>query len=347
MHKLFAGGMALLFAVAPTSTNYILKTYDMNGGGANGTSTNYKLNGTTGSQTGTSQSSSNYGVLGGENSGVNSNVPPAPTVTNPSSYYDRLQIVINTGNNPSDTRYLIAISPDNFASTTYYIQNDNTLGSNQTVSRYQTYGSWGGASGFLVLGLANSTTYTVKVKALQGGFSGSAFGPTASAATVAPSLTFSLATTGTGTPPFPVAFTSLTPSSVVSGNFDALVGLTSNALNGGTVYVKSNNGSLLSALAGSSIPSATADLSVATSGYGAQVISTSQSSGGPLASASPFNGASNNVGVLSTALQPIVNTSAAVTTGNATVRLKAKATAITPSAGDYADTLTFVAAMNF
>jgi len=347
MHKLFSGGLALLFAAAPSSTNYILRTYDLNGGGANGTSTNYRLNGTTGSQTGRTQTSTNYGVLGGENSGVNAHVPPAPTVTNPSSYYDRLRITVNPGANPSDTTYLIAISPDNFASTTYYIQNDNTLGANQSASRYQTYSAWGGASGFLVLGLVPSTTYTVKVKAMQGGFSATAFGPTASAATVAPSLTFSLITTGTATPPFPIAFTSLTPGSVISGNFDAVLGLTSNALNGGLVYIKSANGSLVSTLAGTSIPSASTDLAIATNGYGAQVTGTSQSSGGPITSVSPFNGASDNVGILSTVMQTVVSTTAPVTSGSATVRLKAKASAITPSAGDYADTLTFVASMNF
>lgn len=347
MHKLFSGGMFLLLAAAPSSSNYVLKTYDLNSGGASSSSTNYSLNATTGSQTGNTQSSTSYGVLGGENGGVNANVPAAVTVTNPSSYYDRLRIVINTGSNPTDTKYLIAISPDNFASTTFYIQNDNTLGSNQSASRYQTYATWGGASGFLVLGLSPSTTYTVKVKAMQGAFSATAFGPTASAATVAPSLTFSLITTGTGTPPFPIAFTSLTPGSVINGNYEAVLGLSSNALNGGNVYVRSANGSLASTLAATSITSATADLSLATSGYGAQVISTSQSSGGPVASTSPFNGSSENVGILSTSLQSIIATSAPVTTGTANVRLKAKASTITPSAGDYADTLTFIAAMNF
>lgn len=337
----------MLFAAAPSSSNYVLKTYDLNSGGANGTSTNYSLNGTTGSQTGNTQTSTSYGVLGGENSGVNANVPPAPTVANPSSYYDRLRITVNTGNNPSDAKYLIAISPDNFATTTYYVQNDNTLGSNQSASRYQTYSAWGGASGFLVLGLSPSTTYTVKVKAIQGAFSATAFGPTASAATVAPSLTFSLTTTGTASPPFPIAFTSLTPGSVINGNFEAVLGLSSNALNGGNVYVRSSNGGLSSALAATSIASATADLSSASSGYGAQVISTSQSSGGPIVSSSPFNGTTENVGVLSTSLQAILNTTSPVTTGTANVRLKAKASAVTPSATDYADTLTFVAAMNF
>lgn len=347
MHKLFTAiGVSWLLAAAPTSTNYILKTYDVNSGGANGTSTNYQLNGATGSQSTTTQTSTNYGNLSGENGGVNANVPPAATFTNPSSYYNRLQLVINTGSNPSDTKYLIAISTDNFA-TTNYVQSDNTVGSSQAIANYRTYVSYGGASGFLVVGLSPSTTYKVKVKALQGNFSGSALGPEASAATVAPSLTFSVTTTLTATPPFPIAFTSLTPGSVVSGTADVVIGLTSNALGGGAVYLRGANSGLLSSLASNTISSATADLALASTGYGAQVTSTSQVSGGPIASVSPFNGASDNVGVINTSLQSVLTSPAAVTTGSANVRLKAKASTITPAATDYADVVTFITAMTF
>lgn len=347
MHKLFTAlGMSWLLAAAPTSTNYVLRTYDLNSGGAGGSSTNYKLNAATGSQSTSLQSSTNYGNLSGEISGVNTNVPPAPSFSNPSSYYNRLQLIVNTGNNPSDTRYLIAISTDDFA-TTNYIQTDNTVGSSQVIANYRTYASYGGASGFLILGLQPSTTYKVKVKAFQGNFSGSSFGPTATAATVAPSLTFSLATTLTSSPPYPVNFTSLTPGSVVSGNADAVIGLTSNALGGGAVYIRGTNGGLLSSLAGTSISSGTADLAVATTGYGAQVASASQASGGPFTAASPYNGASDNVGAITSALQSILTTNGAITTGNANVRLKAKASNVTPSAPDYGDVLTFIAAMSF
>lgn len=347
MHKLFTAiGMSWLLAAAPTSTNYILKTYDVNSGGANGTSTNYKLNGATGSQSTTTQTSTNYGNLSGENSGVNANVPPAPTFTNPSSYYNRLQLVINTGNNPSDTKYLVAISTDNFV-TTNYVQSDNTVGTSQAIGNYRTYVALGGASGFLVVGLSPSTTYKVKVKALQGNFSGSALGPEASAATVAPSLTFSVTTTLTGTPPFPIAFTSLTPGSVINGNGDVVIGLTSNALSGGAVYLRSANGGLVSSLAPATITSATADLAVAATGYGAQVTSASQVSGGPFTAASPFNGVTENVGVINTNLQSVLTSAAPITTGSANVRLKAKASTITPAATDYADVVTFVAAMIF
>lgn len=341
-----AVGISWLLAAAPTSTNYVLKTYDLNSGSGGGSSTNYKLNASTGSQSTTLQSSANYGNLSGESGGVNANVPPAPTFTNPSSYYDRLQLTLNTGNNPSDTKFLIAISADNFV-TTNYVQADNTVGASQAIGNYRTYASYGGGSGFLILGLTPSTTYKAKVKALQGDFSGSALGPEASAATVAPSLTFSVTTTLTATPPFPVVFTNLTPGSVISGNADAVIGLSSNALNGGAVYLRGANGGLTSALAGVTITSASANLAAVGSGYGAQVASTSQGSGGPFTANTPFNGSADNVGIISTGLQPLLSTASPLTSGTANIRLKAKASNVTPSASDYADTVTFIAAMNF
>lgn len=347
MHKLWGALLpVLLFAAAPTSTNYTLKTYNIGSGGSTSTSTNYGLQAGTGSQSGSTQSSTSYKARSDGRGVMNANVPPAPTFTNPANYYDRLKLVLATGNNPSDTKYLIAVSNDGFA-TTKYVQTDNSLGASQAIANYQTYSTWGGASGFLIVGLSSSTTYQVKVKALQGKYTGSAFGPTASAATVAPSVSFSLTTTLTSTPPFAVTFTGLTAGTVTNGSADGLIGLTTNANNGGLVYIKDSANGLYSTLANTTITSATADLSSASSGYGAQVTATSQSSGGPLSSQSPFNGTSNNVGALTTSFQPFLSTSAPVTGGSATVRLKAKTASLTPSAPDYGDTLTIVASMNF
>jgi len=344
---LYSGILASLsiFGASPSSTNFTLKSYDLGGGGSGQTSsTNYILDGSAGTQTGDgSQNSTNYKLSGGELATQNANVPPAPSFTNPSSEYDRLKLVINTGSNPTDTKFQVAISTDNFV-TTKYVQTDNTISTSNTIATYQTYASWGSATGVWVVGLDSGTTYTVKVRALQGNFSGSPYGPTATAATIGPSLTFSVATSLTGTPPFAIAFTSLPAGSVVSGNATADIGLSTNSLNGGTVYVKSSAG-LTSAVAASTIASATADLSVAGSGYGAIISSVAQVSGGPFAGVAPYNGVSNNVGALLTSLQPILSTGAPMTSGTATITLKAKTNSTTPSAGDYSDTLTFIAAM--
>lgn len=347
MHKVLGLAVSLmLFAATPTSTNYTLKTYDLGSGGATSTSTNYGLQAGTGSQSGTAQTSASYSTQSNGRGVVNVAVPPAPSLTNPANYYDRLRLVVATGGNPSDTKYLIVVSTDNFA-TTKYVQTDNSLGLSQAIANYQTYSAWGGASGFLIVGLTASTTYQVKVKALQGKYTGSAFGPTATAATVAPSVSFSLATTLTATPPFTVGFTNLTAGVVTTGNANALINLTSNANNGGSVYVRDTNAGLYSALANTTIASSSTDLTSASSGYGGQITSVSQSSGGPLTSQSPFNGMSNTVGAFTNVLQPILTTAAPITTGSGTLTLKAKVGALTPSATDYADTITLVAAMNF
>ncbi len=332
-----------LFAAAPSSTNFTLKSYDFGNGGGTSTSTNYGLNSEAGEQSGDQLSSTNFKINGGTQNTQNANVPSAPTFTNPSNEYNRLRVTINTSGNPTDTNYEIAISTDSFV-TTNYVQTDNTVGSSNTVAQYQTYTTWGGAGGAWILGLIENTTYQVKVRAMQGNYSGSAFGPTASAATVLPSLTFSVQTSLTATPPFAVGFSSLTAGVVSNGDATADIGLTTNSNNGGLVYIKST-GSLSSALASSSITSVTADLSVASSGYGAIVTNVAQSSGGPITAVAPFDGVSNNIGGLTSAFQRILSTTIAVNTGTASVTLKAKADAITPSSSDYSDTLTLVAAM--
>ena len=337
-------GLLMGFFAAPSSTNYTLKSYDFGNGGGSSSSTNYKLNASTGTQTGNgTQNSTNYDIYGGIAPTQNANVPTAPSFTNPSSEYNRLKLVISPGTNPSDVKYLVAISTDSFI-TTNYVQNDNTIGSANGAAVYQTYASWGGSSGVWVVGLASATSYTVKVRTLQGDFSGSAFGPTASASTVSPSLSFSVATSLTASPPFVITFTSLPSGAVTSGNATANLGLSTNSLSGGTVYVKSGGG-LTSAAAATTLSSATADLSLALSGYGAQVTTTGQVSGGPLTSKSPYNGATTNVGALTTSLQPILATATTITTGTSTITLKAKSDATTPGSTDYTDTLTFVAAM--
>lgn len=348
MHKFLGAlfSLTLLFATAPSSTNYTLKTYDIGTGGATSSSSNYGLQSGTGSQSGSMQSSSNYKAQSDSRGVLDANTPPAPSFTNPSNYYDRLQLIVATGSNPTDTKYLIAISTDGFT-TTNYVQTDHSIGTSQALTNYQTYAAWGGASGFYILGLTPSTTYQVKVKAMQGSYSGSPFGPVATAATVATSLSFGLTTTLTSSPPFAVDFTSLTPGSVVSGSADANISVSTNANNGGAVYIKDSSAGLYSSLASNTIASTSTDLSSALSGYGARVTTASQGGGGPFAAVAPFNGSGNNVGGLATLLQPILSTGAPVTSGSGTVRLLAKASDITPSSLDYSDTVTFVVAMSF
>lgn len=337
-----------LFAANPSSTNFTLKAYDLgSGGGGSPNSTNYYLNGQAGSQSGAPASSANYGLNPGETSTQVANVPPAPNLSNPSNEYKRLKLVINTGANPTDTLFAIAISGDGFVST-QFVKADTGVGNSLAFTDYQNYTAWGGASGFWINGLQPGTTYQVKVKALQGRSSGSPFGPaTAGVATVQPSLTFSVATSLSGTPPFAVAFVGLSAGTVFNADADAVLTMTTNALNGGAIYIKGLNNGLTSGAAGYTIASATADLSSAANGYGAIVTASGQSSGGPITAASPYNNVANNVGVITNSLAIIGSSSLPITNGSLTVRLKAKTDSVIPSSTDYADNLTFIAAILF
>jgi len=327
-----------LLAAIPTSSNYVLQTYDFGSGAGSGSSSNYHLNGTAGQVSG-NLSSASYKLPAAIQASSTVGVPPAPAFTNPDSSYDRLKIVINNGGAASDTKFAIAISDDNFT-TTKYVKADQTIGTSFTVANYQTYAAWGGASGIFILSLANNTNYSVKVAALQGSHTGSAFGPVASASTSMPSVTFGLSTSLTGTPPFVSTFSSLASGSVTSANATITASITANAENGGQILVRSQNGGLVSSTAGYTLTSATTDLASAPKGYGAQISATSQASGGPVVSSSPFNGGGNNIGALSTSWQQLASFNSPIVNGSLTFGLLAKTDATVPSAPNYSDAVT-------
>lgn len=94
--------------------------------------------------------STTYGLGSGLTYEILSSTSAAPTLTNPSSYYNKLLLTLDTAGNANDTKYAIAISPDAFVSTTNYVQADGTVGTSQV---WQTYAAWGGASGITIIGL--------------------------------------------------------------------------------------------------------------------------------------------------------------------------------------------------
>jgi hypothetical protein len=332
-------------AVIPTSTNYALKSYDFGNGSGTGSSSNYTLHGSLGGKNGTI-SSSTYALPAGIKVSESAAVPGAPTVTDPLNSYNKLHVVLSVSGMSSDTKYLIAISSDNFT-TTNYVLLDDTVGSTASVANYQTYAAWGGAAGFDVLGLSQSTTYKLKVAALQGSGTGSAFGPSGTAATQAPSVTLSLQTSLTGTPPFAITLPSLTPGAVSSGNATITSTVTTNALNGGSILTGDQYGGLFSASKNATVASASADLSVASSGYGAQAGSATQTSGGPVSLNAPYNVAGNTVGALTTTKQPFASFAGPVTAGSATLSLMGKSNPLTPAANDYADVITISLSLSF
>src|SRR5258706_2637348 len=76
-----------VYAALPSSTNYKLNDYSFGSGGAtNSSSTNFKVNGVAGEVEFGRPSSINFKEGSGLTFMQTSNVPPAPTITNPSNY---------------------------------------------------------------------------------------------------------------------------------------------------------------------------------------------------------------------------------------------------------------------
>ncbi len=224
-----------LAEAGPSSTNYQLQEYSFGAGGSDTSlsSTNYKVFGTVGEAEYGSPSSALYSVGTGLIYTLLLNTPPAPTLSNPATNYDRLKIVLNQGGNKSDTTYAIAISTDNFVTNTKYVKSDNTVGTTLTTSDFKTYSNWGGASGFFVTGLANSTTYYVRAKAKIGNFTETGFGPASPGiATSNSSITFSLDSSS-------LTFDNLNAANSYTDSAKTTVLTTStNAYNGYIVYAK-------------------------------------------------------------------------------------------------------------
>lgn len=340
-----------LFFVLPVSTNYQLKDFGYGGGGvANGTSTNYAIEGIAGEQNAGKLDGTTYDLGAGLQFTNQANVPPAPNFTNPSSYYNKLKVVINTGSNPSDTKFAIAISTDSFVADTRYVQSDSTVGSVLGSEDYQTYAAWGSASGTLVIGLAVNTTYQVKVKAMQGKFTETGYGPTASASTVSPQLTFDIDVSASDTetgPPFTTNIGSLIATTVTDSPEKIWVDFTTNGESGGRVYVSGTNAGLQSTQAGYTISAVTGNLTALTEGFGAQGSSATQSAGGPFTIATAYSLSSNNVAITDTNIREIFTTSNPTTSGRGSFLLKAKSSAVTPAASDYSESLTVIASASF
>jgi hypothetical protein len=340
----------LLFAATPSSGNYELHNYGFGSGGtSNSSSENYSLEGTTGEVGGGENTSTNYKLRSGNSNAQQSYVPLAPAFDNPSNYYNKLHFVINPADNPATAKYSIAISTDDFV-TTKYVQNDNTIGSTRGAEDYQTYAAWGGSTGQFVVGLAAATTYKVKVNSMQGSFTETEYGPAASAATVAPSITFDIDVSSSNSdtnPPHTASFGDLLPATVTDADKKIWIDLDTNADAGAKVYIRSANGGLKSPGRNYTIISASANLASATSGYGVQGSSATQSGGGPLSIVAPYNVSSQNVGAVDTATQAIFSSSNQITAGRGSLTLKAKSAAQTPSSDDYQDILTLTAAAAF
>lgn len=332
----------------PASTTYELHDYGFGSGGTGvSDSSTYSMTGVSGEVSGAQGVGSTYNLGPGLTFVRQSNTPDAPTFTNPSNYYNKLKIVIDTGDNPSDTQFAVGISTDNFT-TTNYVQSDGTIG---TTPVFQTYASWGGASGQMIIGLTQGTTYKTKVSAIQTKYNQSAWSAAASAATVTSTLSYDIDVSSSDSetaPPYSLDIGSLTPGNVVTATDKIWIDLDTNSEGGGFVYIYNSVNGLQSTSSSYTITSASNNLAAAQEGYGARVENVSESSGGPFEAESPYDQSGDVVGVLDTTTRTIFNSSSApVNGGRGSILIKAKASAVTPASGDYASVLTMIASGSF
>jgi hypothetical protein len=346
----------ITIVAGPKSTNFELQDYQFGAGGTDTSfgSTNFKLYGIAGQVEATQPASTNFksgnGLIFLEQSGV----PPAPSLSNNGNlYYNKLLLTINYtsiyASIPSDILFAIAVSTDfGNPSLTKYVQADQTLGDNPV---WQSYTSWGGASGFVLSGLLPDTTYYVKVSAKQGSFTQIGFGPAAYLDTAPTSLTFNVRTIAQASPPFTLNFGSLNPGSVDTTTDQGQITITTNAASGALVYIYGANSGLRSTSQGNytidSVSELGQDLSLLPEGYGARGTSVSQTSG-TMTISEPYNGSDNNVGPVDTNERILFTTNdAPVDMGIGQFEIQAKASLIAPPASDYTDTLTIMAASAF
>lgn len=337
-----------LALIVPASPNYALRQLDFGAGGGTGQSSGFNFEGVVG-ENGAPMSGTAYN--GGLGFGFTqmANVPDAPTITNPQNYYNKLHLVIDPGSSPPDTLFAIAISSDDFA-TTQYIKPDHGLSQTLTFADYQTFAAWGGSAGFDILGLEPSTMYSVKVKAYDGAFTESPFGPSASASTVNPSLTFDIdvaPTDSLSSPPYLLNLGTLLAGTVATGANRVWVSLGTNSESGAGVYIAGQNGGLSSQTADYTINSTAGDLESLSEGFGLRVDTLDQASGGPLAAVAPYDVSGEMVGNIKTTYQMMFTSTGPIAGGRASAILKAKVSSQVPAQTDYQEILTIVSASHF
>ena len=340
----------LSFLVLPASTKYKLEGFSLgNGGGGNVGSSNYAVVGNVGEVSSNQLVGASFDLGAGLMFIQQANVPKAASFANIGNNSDKLHLVIDNQGNPSDTIYAIAISPDNFT-TLYYLKSDHTIATTFATADYQTYDLWGNSTGIDIIGLTANTTYSVKIKAMQGKYSETGYGPVSTAATVSPALTFEIDVAPTDiqtTPPYLINLGDLNPGSLITSNDHVWVSLTTNTANGGSVFVYGQNAGLKSATAGYTISTVSGDLSSLSAGFGAQGVGATQGSGGPFTIDVGYTGTGGVVGVTDTLVRQIFLTPGPIVDGRASFVVKAKSDNSAPAAGDYTETLTVIAAANY
>lgn len=240
--KILAGAALCALFIVPvvraetlSGSNYQIENPSIDSGGGEASSSNYTSRDGIGDSNDTGLASTNYKVFPGFFQHAYPGVPAQPNLTNTGgTLYNALDYVIATGSGQqTDTKYAIALSSDDFA-TTLFVQADNTVGS---TASWQSYTAWGAGSGGRITGLSPSTTYKIKVKARYTEDTETAYSLTASATTAGPSLTVTFAGVNTGVS-FDGEITTLTTSA--NGIGFGTLAINSPAIAAHTVTVSTN-----------------------------------------------------------------------------------------------------------
>jgi len=292
--------------------------------------------------------------------------------------YNRAKLELDDQNNPKDTLFLVKIV-NNGTSITYYLQSDHTLGLSYDINDFLTQCELEGRDpddtgcddsgdpnwdadlqSMNVLSLEPSTSYTASIAALNGDFTGTRFGPSASATTTATAMSFDIdisATDSETAANYILDIGEITYTSVATATDIIWLDLASNNFYGANVYVRDSNTGLDSTLTGETIPSESEDLATdpnSNGGYGLKVSSFTQTSLGPIQASATYNtGGAEQVGGLVTTdtLIFFTNTSGSnvgpVQGGRMSILVKARSIELDIASPDLADNITFIAVGNF
>ncbi len=380
-----------VFAANLSSPNYVLVDPELNAASGTASSANYKILVEAGTGIGMGQvSSSLYKFGSGQGYTFMANVPKITcfetTTTSGTTEcvalprgngmvgecgdtgcYDRAMVQIDTQSNPSDALFSIQISKDNWA--TIYVIDGTTRApkayGSKTIGDYKTKTQWETSpwAHYNVIGLQPNTEYKVRATALHGNFTESEPGPSKTATTSLPSITFDLdvspdLSTDTNAP-YNITLGSLAPETEKFQTTQRVkVDLSTNVQGGATVYVKDSYSGIRSTSTSYTLTSATEDLSNPASGdgFGMQESGTTQSgsSQGFIVPGAAYDLTGSNVGAISSSIDTRVictllsgagtcgvDSPSWVTGGKALFTLGARASLAAPAKADYTDTLQF------
>ena len=315
------------------STNFTIRGDTVSSGSSTGTTSNYGLIGDINPFSDLSASNS-FKQEVGYSPRIQANTPYAATLQNDQEYYDRLLIIIDESDNPSDTVFAVAISDDNFQ-TQEYIQNDGTVSAVLGTEDYRTYVSWGEGTGSFILVLNQNTDYKVRVKALNGDFTETGYSPDSNeVSTTVPYVNMGVTVSA-------LSFGVMNINSVSQTSTTAVV-VNSNAYTGYQVYVSDKgddaNGGLYNGVS-SLIESNDGTLISGFEGYGVQASSLTADID------ASFDVSGDNIGGLDISSTGLFSNTAAVIGESTNVLFKATMSPNTV-AGNYTDIVYFTVTPN-